>query len=30
MKQEDEEVMFALQDEILDPIISRNGENYES
>lgn len=27
MKPEDEKVMFALQDEILDPIISRNGEN---
>lgn len=27
MKREDEKVMFALQDEILDPIISRNGEN---
>lgn len=26
MKPEDEKVMFALQDEILDPIISRNGE----
>lgn len=30
MKPEEEKVMFALQDEILDPIISRNGENYES
>lgn len=27
MKPEDEKIMFALQDEILDPIISRNGEN---
>ena len=27
MKPEEEKVMFALQDEILDPIISRNGEN---
>lgn len=27
MKPEDEKVMFVLQDEILDPIISRNGEN---
>ena len=27
MKPEDEKVMFALQDEILDPIVSRDGEN---
>ena len=27
MKKEDEKVMFALQDEILDPIISRKEEN---
>ena len=30
MKTEEEKVMFALQDEILDPIIDRNGESYES
>lgn len=30
MKEEDEKVMFALQDEILDPVIDRNGESYES
>ena len=30
MKPEEEKVMFALQDEILDPIIDRNGESYES
>ena len=30
MKEEDEKVMFALQDEILDPVIDRNVESYES
>ena len=30
MKEEDEKVMFALQDEILDPVLDRNGESYES
>ena len=30
MKEEDEKVMFALQDEILDPVIDINGESYES
>lgn len=30
MKEEDEKVMFALQDDILDPVIDRNGESYES
>ena len=30
MKEEDEKVMFAMQDDILDPVIDRNGESYES